>query len=123
MKKADIILISILICVFVIFLSFYLFRDTKGAVLLIIQQDNEIIYKEPIEKDNIIQIYDVSGNLINTVTVDSGVAYMSFATCPNKDCIHMGEINAGSKKQIACLPNKVLVYLISKDSYLDGVTK
>lgn len=123
MKKADVLLISILICVCLIFLEIYLFNDSKQSDVLVIQQGSRIIYKESIYKDNEIQIKDEHGKVINIVSVKDGAAFMSFADCSNKDCIHMGELKQGSKKQIACLPNKVLVYLISSESEVDGVTR
>ena len=123
MKKADVLLISIIICVCLIFLGIYLFNDSKQSDVLVIQQGSRIIYKESIYKDNEIQIKDEHGKVINIVSVKDGAAFMSFADCSNKDCIHMGELKQGSKKQIACLPNKVLVYLISSESEVDGVTR
>ncbi|HPB16527.1 MAG TPA: NusG domain II-containing protein [Clostridia bacterium] len=123
MKKADVLLISIIICVCLIFLGIYLFSDAKQSDVLVIQQGARIIYKESIYKDDEIQIKDEYGKVINIVRVKEGTAYMSFADCSNKDCIHMGELKQGSKKQIACLPNKVLVYLISSESEVDGVTR
>ncbi|HQO70050.1 MAG TPA: NusG domain II-containing protein [Clostridia bacterium] len=123
MKKADVLLISIIICVCLIFLGIYLFSDAKQSDVLVIQQGARIIYKESIYKDDEIQIKDEYGKVINIVRVKEGTAYMSFADCSSKDCIHMGELKQGSKKQIACLPNKVLVYLISSESEVDGVTR
>jgi len=123
MKKADISLIAILICVFVIFISIYFLTDNKDDSILIIQQDNEIVYRKPIDEDNIVNIYDDNGNLINTITIKDGKAYMSFATCLNKDCMHMGYIQSGSRKQIACLPNKVLIYLTEDNVIVDGITR
>ncbi|MFA5341172.1 MAG: NusG domain II-containing protein [Clostridia bacterium] len=123
MKKADIVLISILICVFLVFFGVYLFSDTNNDDILIIQQDQKIIYKESIYKDNEIEIRNESGAITNIVTVKEGKVYMSYADCANKDCIHMGELTAGSKKQIACLPNKILVYLVSAKQIIDGITR
>ena len=123
MKKADIILIVTLICVFLIFLGLHLFNDSEKSDILVIQQDSKVIYRESIHKDNEIQIKDLYGNITNIVTIKDGTAYMSFADCANKDCKHMGKLTPSSKKQIACLPNKVLVYLISTDSEVDGVTR
>ncbi|HOD92369.1 MAG TPA: NusG domain II-containing protein [Clostridia bacterium] len=123
MKKADVLLISILICIFLILIGIFLFSDSENGDILVIQQNQKVIYKDSIHKDSEIYIMDASGNVINIVTVKNGTAYMSFADCANKDCIHMGELTTGSKKQISCLPNRVLIYLVSKNSNVDGITK
>lgn len=123
MKKADIILVSSLICVFLCIFAFSLIKNSNDFDTVTIQKDGEVIYEGSINSDKTIDVYDDEGTVINTVVIENKEVYMGYATCPNKDCMHMGHLDAGSSKQIACLPNGVLVYLISKDDEMDGISK
>ncbi len=123
MKRSDIFLICTLVLIFLVFLGLYLFKDGRDKDLLVIQRENRIIYKESIYLDNEISIFDEKGNLLNIVHIENGEAWVSYASCFNKDCIKMGPIKVGSKKQIACLPNQVLIYLDSLVEDWDGVVK
>ncbi|MFA7673351.1 MAG: NusG domain II-containing protein [Clostridia bacterium] len=123
MKKADIILISSLICVFLCIFAFSLIKSSNDFDIVTVQKDGEVIYEGPLDNDMTVDVYDDEGAVINTVVIKNREVYMEYATCPNKDCIHMGHLDAGSSKQIACLPNGVLVYLISSDEEMDGISK
>lgn len=62
---------------------------------------------------------DICGK--NILTIENGEAYMSWADCPDKLCIHQGKITNGAKS-IVCLPNRVVVTL-STESQLDAVSQ
>lgn len=47
----------------------------------------------------------------NILTVEGGVAYMSYADCPDKTCKNMGKISKTGEK-IICLPNRVAVEIL-----------
>ena len=123
MKKADIILVSSLICVFLCIFAFSLVKNSNDYDIVTVQRDGTVIYKGSLDDDITVDIYDDKGAVINTVVIKNGKVYMEYATCPNKDCIHMGYLDAGSSRQIACLPNGVLVYLVSSDEEMDGISK
>lgn len=123
MKKADIILISSLICVFLCIFAFSLSVNSNDFDIVTIQKDGAVIYEGSLDNDMTVDVYDDEGAVINTVLIKDGKVYMEYATCPNKDCIHMGYLDEGSSRQIACLPNGVLVYLISSHEEMDGISK
>ena len=64
---------------------------------------------------------EISINSTNVAEVLDGKIFMKSATCPDKLCIHQGEICDSSKK-IVCLPNKVVIEAVA-DSDIDMVVK
>lgn len=47
----------------------------------------------------------------NTLVIKDGVAYMSYASCPDHLCIKRGEISAVGQ-DITCLPNRVRAEIV-----------
>jgi hypothetical protein len=57
---------------------------------------------------------DVAGPLGSTrIVIDSGRVCIADSPCPGKICVHSGRIS-NSGEWIACLPNRVLVYIESR---------
>ena len=56
----------------------------------------------------------------NTVCVTSLGVYMKEASCPDKLCMHSGIINKPGQS-IVCLPNKIMVEIISDKKDVDAV--
>lgn len=64
---------------------------------------------------------EISINSTNVAEVRDGKIFMKSATCPDKLCVHQGEISDSSKK-IVCLPNKVIIEALA-NSDIDTVVK
>ena len=101
MKKGDILLFLCIIVLSIacIFVFYTLKPDGKTVV---IKQNNSIYGEYPLNTDTEIVLPH------NTVTVNDGEVYISFAECPDKVCFKHAPINK-SGETIICLPNKVII--------------
>ena len=120
-KKADIIL-AVLITVIGIVGSLYItFGNTeiKNGVV-VVHKDNKIYGEYSLYEDREIDIKD--GDHINKITIKDGNVQMAFSNCGNQDCVRQGAIH-DSSKSIICLPHKIVIEVISKDSEYDSVSR
>ncbi len=112
MKKTDaLIIISALIFAAA---AFFISKN-QPADTAYIYKDGELYISCPLSENRII---DVDGS--NTVTIEDGYVYMSYADCPDKLCIKQGKISDRSAS-IVCLPNKVTVTTTRNDG-IDAVS-
>ena len=113
MKKKDFIFILIVLAAVVsaaLFLKMPQNHDTVSVYV-----DGELFGEYPLSENA-----EISVNGTNTVKIENGEAYMFFATCPDKLCIHQGKIGK-TGKSIICLPNRVSVE--TKASVHDEVSR
>ncbi|MBR1572688.1 MAG: NusG domain II-containing protein [Lachnospiraceae bacterium] len=54
----------------------------------------------------------VNDKVTNVLEIHDGAAHMIEANCPDKVCIHQGDIS-NDGQVICCLPNKVVVRIVS----------
>ena len=99
-KKADIVLL-IIILVVGIPLSVLSLTEGIGGDKVRISLDGEIDVTE-------------DGHT-NHITIKDGQVSMSYSTCRNQVCVNTGAISE-TKDAIVCLPNRVVVEIISSDS-------
>lgn len=112
MVKRDYILIAALLAAAcAIYLTI---KAISGGDSVIIRSGGEVFGRYPLNENAKI---NVKGG--NTVVIEDGEAYVSFASCPDKLCMHQGRIH-DSSKSIVCLPNKMTVS-ISGNSGVDAV--
>lgn len=64
--------------------------------------------------------YPIEGSGENILVIEDGKAYIKEADCPDKLCIKQGKIQKVGQSLI-CLPNKVVVEVISMEQKDDGV--
>ena len=108
-KKADIVLL-IIILVVGIPLSVLSFTEGIGGDKVRISLDGEIYGVYPLGEDREI---DVTGDgHTNHITIKDGQVSMSYSTCRNQVCVNTGAISH-TKDAIVCLPNRVVVEIIS----------
>lgn len=63
------------------------------------------------------------GENLNIIEIKGGKAYMQDASCPDQLCVDQNEISF-DKESIICLPNKVVITVISDvESDLDGIIR
>ena len=63
------------------------------------------------------------GDTKNIIEIRAGKAYMKEASCPDQLCVDQNEITF-DKESIICLPNKVVITVISDvESDLDGIIR
>lgn len=118
-KKADIVLATVLIIVGFAMSYFLSFSQSTGSEL-IISCNGEKFGSYSLYEDQEIVI-DRNGHH-NKVTIKSGVVSMSFSDCHGQDCVQQGEISQ-SGEAIICLPNKVVLEISGGDKKYDTLSK
>ncbi len=106
MKKHDIILI---IALLVLAAAVFFMRNRSEGDTVVIYLNDEIYDSAPLDSE---QRIDIEGK--NTVCVKNGAVFMEKADCPDKICVAHAPIST-SGDDIVCLPNKVVVKIISSD--------
>lgn len=108
--KAEIILIASILLVGLLLLTlFYVFR-TQGSFVRV-TLDGECVGEYSLLYDGVYEIGD--GNVL---TVEDGEAYMSYADCPDKTCVHTGRVSSVGER-IVCLPNRVMAEIVRGADY------
>lgn len=104
-RKADIILVLVLLLVAAAAGIFMLaVRDTGGEAVVL--RDGQEILRLPLSEDA--EQVITEGEDSNTVVIQDGAASVTQANCPDKVCVHTGEIRYEGQT-IVCLPHKLVV--------------
>ena len=115
-KKADIVLL-IIILVVGIPLSVLSLTEGIGGDKVRISLDGEIYGVYPLGEDREIEVTE-DGHT-NHITIKDGQVSMSYSTCLNQVCVNTGAISQ-AKDAIVCLPNRVVVEIISSEKGKGG---
>ena len=120
MKKRDILLAGgIVLVALVMLLVMHVTGETKGDQVQI-TVNGEIYGTYPLKKDQTIEIKK-DDSVCNVLCIQDGEIFMQDATCPDKLCEKQGK-KSHDKETIVCLPNKVVVTVVSADtSGIDSV--
>lgn len=108
-KKADIILLIIILAVGIPLSVLSLTAGTAGDKVQI-SADGEVYGIYPLDEDGEIEVTE-DGHT-NHITIKDGQVSMSYSTCLNQVCVNTGAISE-TKDSIVCLPNRVVVEIIS----------
>ena len=122
--KIDIIVISAILLVIAISLTLlFAVRREGGAVRVTV--GGEVVGEYPLNKNATYEFKSKGDGGEETVTnvlvVENGVAYMTYALCPDHTCINSGKIKYVGQR-ITCLPNKLSAVIVGKDSDVDLVS-
>ena len=117
-KKADFVLLAILILIGIALSAVSVLSASRGAKA-VVTVDGEIYGTYSLSDDQEITV-ERDGHT-NKITIKDGNAQMTFANCHNQDCVKQGKINDMSKS-IICLPHKVVVEIQSDDRKYDAVS-
>ena len=113
----DIIVISLLLLISVAVLVVSELTRTEGAYIEI-EIDGNIVGKYPLYLDGVYTLNDGT----NTLTVEGGVAYMSYSVCPDHTCENTGKIKYVGQA-IVCLPNHLTITVVGEtDGSVDFVS-
>lgn len=104
-KKSDVIFLSILGAVLIVFTVFLYSNSAKDVDVLEIIVGSETYATYPLNKDIVIEI-DEFGH--NVAEIKDGVVRMIDADCPDGLCLAQSPLESGFGI-IACLPNGVLL--------------
>ena len=103
---------GILILTAVFYFAFSAGRDQGGWAVVTV--DGEEIARYPLSEDG---SFVLNGGT-NTLVIQDGKAWMSEASCPDKVCIGMGQIQYDGQI-IVCLPNRLIVQIEGGDKSAD----
>lgn len=108
-KKADIVLLITILAVGLPLSVLSLTAGTGGDKVRI-SADSEVYGIYPLDEDREIEVTE-DGHT-NHITIKGGQVSMSYSTCLNQVCVNTGAISE-TKDAIVCLPNRVVVEIIS----------
>lgn len=116
-KKKDLIILSTIVILILLGFIFNHFYFNHSGDYVYITVNNQEYQKVPLNQNQTININDT-----NTVIINDGIVYMEDASCPDKLCVDQGKISKNGE-QIICLPNQVVVAIISnQNSDVDAST-
>ena len=108
-KKADIILLIVILAVGIPLAVLSLSSGTGGDKVKI-SLNGKVYGTYPLHEDRVIEVSE-DGHT-NHITIKDGQVSMSYSTCRNQVCVNTGAISE-TKDAIVCLPNRVVVEIIS----------
>ena len=108
-KKADIVLLIVILAVGIPMSVLSLTAGTGGDKVKI-STDGQVYGVYPLNEDCEIDVTE-DGHT-NHITIKDGQVSMSYSTCLNQICVNTGAISE-TKDAIVCLPNRVVVEIIS----------
>ena len=88
--------------------SYFIIESTRGAGNAVVITVNGEKVAEYSLKEN--GEYSLNGGT-NILIIKDGKAYIKSANCPDKVCVHQGEISR-SGERIVCLPNKLMAEVV-----------
>ena len=115
--KSDIIVISVIVILALLFLLVYEATKKEGAFVEV-TQGGEVIGKYSLLTDG---VYTLNGGT-NELTIKDGAAYMSYSDCPDHTCENTGKLRHVGQT-IICLPNDLSATVVGvADDYVDFVS-
>lgn len=115
LKKADIILVAVVLLISLIFLLL-LKSDGKGVAVIYLEgKEHSRIDLSDTKTEQIINI----GNVC--IRAYDGEIRVISSDCPDKVCVNSGAVSKNGSV-IACVPNKIVIAVEKNNNYVDGVT-
>ena len=111
--RYDLILISAILLVSLIFLAVSLLTRVEGNCVEITDH-GVLVATYPLDKDGEYELGDGS----NVLVIKDGRAYITYANCPGQQCVKMGKIGYVGEN-IICAYNEIIVTVIGDSD--DGV--
>lgn len=111
-KKADIILLAVLIVIGAAGLLVFGKQSAPGGTA-IITVDGVQADSLPLSTDQSVKIETEYGS--NMITVENGQVFVSEADCRGKDCMSLGKISRAGQ-MIVCLPHHLTVRIVGQDA-------
>lgn len=106
-RKADIILVGIILLIALFISVIFLFFINKEGKYVCIKVDGVIVEQLDLSKNQTIKINGYNGGE-NIVQINNGYVFMQESDCPDKLCVKMGGISR-TGESIVCLPHRVVI--------------
>ncbi len=113
-------LLIIIILLMIAIAGFFLFRISGQGTLVEIKIAQKTYGTYDLNIDQEVLISDDQGLLLMKCLIKSGSVRVLESDCPDKICIDEGSIKL-TGQTIVCLPNKVVIKIISDNEKIDGV--
>lgn len=110
-RKADIILLIVLVAVGLAVSAALALSHTEGG-RVIIESGGELYATYSLYEDRTVEVPAPDGDDFNTVTISGGTVSVTEASCRNQVCVHHSPISM-SGESIVCLPNRLIVRIES----------
>ena len=104
--RLDIIVISLILIVSLLVILVSVLTRVDGAYVEV-SVDGDTVGRYSLAIDG---VYSLNGGT-NTLTVQEGVAYMSYSNCPDHTCENTGKVKYVGQT-IVCLPNRLSVTIV-----------
>lgn len=118
MNKKEFLIIFILLIAALF--SFLIFRISDQGAKVEIEISRKLYGTYDLLTEQEIIIKDNNGYTLMNVLIKNGKVQVLTSNCPDKICIESGSIEL-SGQTIICLPNQVVIKIISDDDTIDGV--
>ncbi|MEN3041732.1 MAG: NusG domain II-containing protein [Fervidobacterium sp.] len=118
MKKADFVVIFIIIFISFVSILFGKFRilpNTREVVVKIAGQETYKIFKP-----GNLEIKNKQGKYITTLHYDGRLIWVTDSDCPDKICEKTGRVGPGGS--IICVPNRMIIEFRSSQKNVDAQT-
>ena len=115
--RNDIILIAALLVISLVVLLVVNLTKDEGAYAEV-AINGDVVGKYSLDVDG---VYLLNGGT-NTLTIENGVAYMSYSNCPDHVCENIGKVKYVGET-ITCLPNRITITIVGKsDDSIDFIS-
>ena len=117
LRRNDIILISsCAIIAAIIFISGIISENKmSGTPMLEITVDGRVFGTYPLDEDR-----DITIGSTNRCRIKDGSVTMTKSTCHNQTCVHSKAIDGKKGGSIVCLPNRIVLKIVSSGSTMGG---
>lgn len=105
--KGDIVLVSVILLLAVIFWLVFTFLIKKEGLKVLVKVDGEVKYEYLLTDDIETTVEGYKGGS-NKLIIKDKIAYLIEADCPDKLCVKSGSISKVAET-IVCLPHRVVV--------------
>jgi len=121
MKRKDIILIAVFLCVALAGLIAVRLIQSTGGALVKVTVDGKLYGTYDLYTDRTVEIKDELG--YNKIVIKDGYADVTDADCPDRICVDHARIH-NDHESIICLPHKLVVEISGgSDSGIDAKTQ
>lgn len=110
-KKADIALFFIIL-IFGLAISWLSLNSNTDGDKVVVSVANKVYGIYDINEDQTIKVSQEGHQ--NNITIKDGVVSMTYSDCKNQVCVETNSISQ-TKDSIVCLPNKVMVEIVSEN--------
>lgn len=121
MKKADMVLVAVVILAAAIslFLGHFLKHEGTYATVSV---DGVKTAEYSLKESGTYELSGYDGGY-NTLVIEDGVAYLTEADCPDKLCVKQGKVSKVGET-IVCLPHRIVIEVVGEgEGEVDAVSK